>query len=207
MSLVPNTVYKFKIESRNLFGYSLAQSNEVSVRAASTPDAPLNLANNVAVTAAGVVGLTWSAGAFNGGSPILDYRVSKFGPGDSSYVVIASGVSVTSYTASSLIADAIYSFKIEARNVIGYSTFSQETSLRSAAKPSTPVAPASSVISNTGVTIVWSAPFNGGSAITSYTIMIRQADGLTYSTELASCNGGNPSVVSAVSCTIPIPVL
>jgi len=39
--LTPNTVYKFKVESRNEFGYSLSFSNEVSIRAASIPTAPL----------------------------------------------------------------------------------------------------------------------------------------------------------------------
>ena len=46
------------------------------MRAAAPPDAPINLANNVAVTAAGVVGLTWNNGASTGGSPIIDYSIS-----------------------------------------------------------------------------------------------------------------------------------
>jgi hypothetical protein len=33
-TLIPNTVYKFKVESRNAFGYSTSFSNEVSIRAA-----------------------------------------------------------------------------------------------------------------------------------------------------------------------------
>ena len=60
-TLTANTVYKFKVESRNAFGYSTSFSNEVSIRAASVPTAPLSLANNVAVTASGTVGLTWMA--------------------------------------------------------------------------------------------------------------------------------------------------
>jgi hypothetical protein len=74
-SLTANTEYQFKIESRNSFGFSTAFSNLVSVRAASQPDAPTNLLNNVAVTASGVIGFTWSAGTYDGGSPIIDYRI------------------------------------------------------------------------------------------------------------------------------------
>jgi len=39
-SLTPNTIYKFKVESRNAFGYSMSFSNEVSIRAAEIPKAP-----------------------------------------------------------------------------------------------------------------------------------------------------------------------
>jgi len=39
-ALVANTVYKFKVESRNAFGFSLTTSNEVSIRAAAVPSAP-----------------------------------------------------------------------------------------------------------------------------------------------------------------------
>ena len=41
-TLTPNTVYKFKLESRNSYGFSTL-SSEVSIRAAKIPDAPQNL--------------------------------------------------------------------------------------------------------------------------------------------------------------------
>ena len=72
-SLTANTVYKFKVESRNAFGFSTIYSNEVSIRAASLPTAPQTLTNNAAVTASGIVGLTWSAVSYDGGSPVIDY--------------------------------------------------------------------------------------------------------------------------------------
>ena len=42
-TLTPNTVYKFKVESRNAFGFSTSFSNEISIRAASISTAPLFL--------------------------------------------------------------------------------------------------------------------------------------------------------------------
>ena len=103
-ALTPNSVYKFKVESRNAFGFSSIASNEVSIRAASIADAPTNLANNVIVTAKGVIGLTWSAGASNGGSPIVDYRVN-FHTGSNAFVVLSTGITQTSFTATGLVAD------------------------------------------------------------------------------------------------------
>jgi hypothetical protein len=54
--------------------------------------------------------------------------------------------------------------------------------------------PVTTVVSNTDAVITWVAPFNGGSPITSYTILIRQSDGVSYSTELTSCDGSSSSV-------------
>lgn len=40
------------------------------------PDAPINLANNLGVTNRYTIGFTWDNGFSNGGSEVLDYRVS-----------------------------------------------------------------------------------------------------------------------------------
>jgi len=45
------------------------------------------LANNVATTAAGVVGLTWASGPYNGGSPVIDYTIS-YKSGTNAYSVL-----------------------------------------------------------------------------------------------------------------------
>lgn len=39
------------------------------------PDAPINLADNIAVTSRSVIEFTWSTGASNGGTTILDYTI------------------------------------------------------------------------------------------------------------------------------------
>ena len=95
--------------SRNSFGLSTTFSNEVSVRAAGLPDSPITLTNNVAVTASGVVGLNWTQGVYNGGSPVLDYSIS-IRLGTAAYTEIATGIALTSYTARGLTPDSIYSF-------------------------------------------------------------------------------------------------
>ena len=98
--------------------------------------------------------------------------------------MLATGIPTTSYTASSLTADVVYTFKVTARTLVGLGTDSSEVNVRAAAKPSVPAAPITSVNSNTSVTIIWSAPStNGGSAITGYTVAIRQSDGSTFTAE------------------------
>ena len=61
-------------------------------------------------------------------------------------------------------------------------------SVRAAAKPNVPAAPTIAVNTKFSVRISWVAPSNGGSAITAYTVAIRQSDGTTYTTESANCN-------------------
>ena len=56
-----------------MIGYS-ELSAEVTVLAARVPDPPKDLANYVVVTAQSVIGLTWSPD-YDGGSPIIDYRI------------------------------------------------------------------------------------------------------------------------------------
>ena len=114
--------------------------------------------------------------------------------------MLATGIATTSYTASSLTADVIYTFRVTARTLVGLGADS-ELSVRAAAKPSVPAAPFTFVNTNVSVTIIWVAPYNGGSAITGYAVAIRQSDGSTYTTELANCN------VAATTCTVPISVL
>lgn len=40
------------------------------------PDAPLNLVNVPGHTTGFQIGLDWIEGAYNGGSPVLDYRIT-----------------------------------------------------------------------------------------------------------------------------------
>ncbi len=168
-SLIPDKVYLIKILARNSFGLSTTYSNEVSIRAASLPDAPISLSNNVPVTTSGVIGLLFSQGAYNGGSPVLDYSIS-IRVGTNSYIEIATGVALTSYTATGLTPNSIYSLIVRARNLVGFGGYSAEVLIRAASKPNTPALPTTATVSNTDLVVTWAAPFDGGSPITAYIV-------------------------------------
>jgi len=125
------------------------------------------LKNNEAVTASGVVGLSWSAPSSNGGSPVIDYQIS-YKTGTAAFSVLATGITTTSYTINSLTADIVYTFKVTARNLVALGADSSEVVIRAAAIPIVPAAPTTAVNTNLSVTISWAVPSNGGSAITSY---------------------------------------
>jgi hypothetical protein len=73
--LTPNTIYSFEVTARNSVGASL-RSASVSIRAAELADAPIDLTNVPGITTAYQIGLDWNEGTYNGGSPVIDYRVS-----------------------------------------------------------------------------------------------------------------------------------
>ena len=77
------------------------------------------MADNTAVTNDLQIGITWQPG-FNGASLILDYRVS-YDQASNNYVVLASGVTSTNFLITSLNPGSTYKFKVEARNIVGYS--------------------------------------------------------------------------------------
>lgn len=58
----------------NSVGESL-KSNALAILAAKKADKPINLRENSATTTAYQIGLLWDDGNYNGGTPIIDYRV------------------------------------------------------------------------------------------------------------------------------------
>lgn len=168
--LEPGITYVFVVEARNLVGFSL-RSDTVTELAAQIPDKPVLLANVPGITLADRIGLTWAAPEFNGGSPIIDYRIWFDNATGSVFEVLAEGLSL-SYTALALTKGETYTLKVESRNLYGYSAFSDSVSILAAQTPDTPVAPVA-IWSPDDVIIDWTAPDYGGSPITSYTIYIR----------------------------------
>lgn len=106
------------------------------------------------MTGATSIKITWDAPSDDGGSPVIDYRVSMKLSTDSTYTVLASDVTTTYYTATSLTSDLIYDFKVESRNLVGYSPETDVVSIRAAAVPAQPNAPVTAINGN-NVDITW----------------------------------------------------
>ena len=80
-----------RISATNIVGTSLFSTDGNGAIFLTNPDAPTSLANNAAITAATQIGLTWSAGAANGGAPVIDFRLT-FDQGTGTWVTYASGI-------------------------------------------------------------------------------------------------------------------
>ena len=68
-----------------------------------------------------------------------------------------------------LIAGTYYQFKVQARNEVGFSEFSEVLSVYAAQVPDTPAAPTTTRVDD-NIVIDWVAPNEQGSAISGYRI-------------------------------------
>jgi hypothetical protein len=57
------------------------------------------------------------------------------------------------------------------------------------------------------VLISWTSPYNGGTPLTAFTIVIRQSDGVAFSQDVADCPGTSSIILNSAQCSIPITVL
>lgn len=62
-------------------------------------------------------------------------------------------------------------------------------------------------IDGSNVKIEWSVPFTGGSPITAYVIKIRLHDEISFTTDMANCNGASADVIASKSCLVPVATL
>jgi hypothetical protein len=104
------------------------------------PDPPINVADKVADTNAYTIAMTWSEGLETGGSVIYDYRISYAISGTSTFTVLASSITDTTYSTTQLTSGSEYTFKIESRNAFGYSAlYSTPVTILQAQVPDAPI--------------------------------------------------------------------
>jgi hypothetical protein len=120
-----------KVLATNVKGNSLLSDAGNGAVILRVPDAPVGLANLPAITNAVSVGLSWSDGTWNGGSAIIDYRIS-YAVGAGEFTVLETSVTSNPYTAIALTTGTTYKFKVQARNGVGYSAFSNEVTVLTA---------------------------------------------------------------------------
>jgi len=77
-------------------------SEAVTIRAARIPDIPLSLSDVPAVTTAYQIGLIWQEGYYNGGSPVLDYKIYFKVSSATSYTVFETNQILSSTTVTGL---------------------------------------------------------------------------------------------------------
>lgn len=103
-----------------------------------------------------------------------------------------------------LTAGNFYKFKVQSRNLIGFSDFSEILEVFAAQMPDQPEPPVTSV-SGQNVVVTWVEPNDQGAEILGYRIEIRNADELTWTQELDHCTvESNPAILTDTTCSFPI---
>jgi hypothetical protein len=172
-SLDNGQAYTFRVSARNAAGFGSASSESTAVTTWDVPDAPTLLTASPGVR---LVVLSWTASASDGGSVITGYKVRNPANGAGVFTACAPLTS-TSCTVSGLSDGTSYTFTVLATNDVGDGAESNSASATTPSVPAKPAAPTVAALNSTTLTVSWTAPTNGGSAITSYTVQQSSSTG------------------------------
>jgi hypothetical protein len=113
---------------------SPASSEGNGAKIITNPDAPVNLQNDADSSTGTQIRFTWEEGTANGGSEVIDYSIYS-AESAGTYALLASNVAALSYTAIDLTPGITYKFKVQSRNVYGFSADSAEVFILAAEEP------------------------------------------------------------------------
>ena len=136
-------------------------------------------------------------GLLTGGSTILSYNLQYKPSTSTNYTTLvgeAPDSLLLTYTKNGLTANVLYQFRYRVRNKYGWGTFSEAAAILAAQVPNQVSLPSISIVSDVYVRIDWTAPYNGGTPITAYNILIEDSDG-DFITETQYCDGTSLIIV------------
>ena len=183
--LTNGQAYVFRVSAVNVAGTGAAgQSGSVTPRTvAGAPTGVTGTPGNAQVS------LSWTAPASNGGSPITGYTVDSSSDGGTTWTPAITSAT-TSATVVGLTNGAAYVFRVAAVTATGPGSFGQSA----AVTPRTLADAPTNVVGTPAdrqVSLTWTAPPNGGSAITGYRVEYRSSGGSTWTP------GGTSTTTSA----------
>ncbi len=144
----------------------------VGISQPTTPVVPAAPSGVTATAGNGQATVSWTAPS-DGNSPITSYTVTPYiGTTAQTPTVINGNPPATSATIGGLTNGTAYTFTVTATNAVGTGPASAASNAVTPAAPTAPAAPAgvTATAGNGSATVTWTAPANGGSAISSYTV-------------------------------------
>jgi hypothetical protein len=204
--LILNDSIDFIVRATNAYGDSEFSQLGGGALIQLVPDAPLNLQDKADETSATQITFTWENGISDGGAAVLDYRI-YYDQATDTWIELDSSITAMVYTTQIELTEGhTYSFKVQARNSVGYGQLSSAVAIRAAQIPDQLEAPSTAIL-NENVVITWALPDIRGSPITAYLIEIRESDLLTFTEYKPTCDGSVSAVYETRECSVPITAL
>jgi Domain of unknown function (DUF4082)/Fibronectin type III domain/Bacterial Ig domain len=161
--------YTFTVQASNGNGSGPVSPQSNAVTPLTAPSAPAGV---TASAGNGSASVSWTAPA-NGGSPITSYTITPYvGATAQPTTTVSGSPPATGTTVTGLTNGTAYTFTVTATNAIGSSAASEASKAVTPATVTAPSAPTGVTASagNGSAAVTWTAPTNGGSPITSYTV-------------------------------------
>ncbi|MGA2455563.1 MAG: DUF4082 domain-containing protein [Solirubrobacteraceae bacterium] len=163
------TSYSFTVTATNALGNGPASEHSDAVTPATTPA----VATAVTASAANASAIVkWGAPA-NGGSPLTSYTITPYiGSEAQAATTITGNPPATGTTITGLANGSSYTFTVTASNALGNGPASEHSNAVTPTSLTPPAAPTEVTASagNGSASVAWTAPANGGSPITGYTV-------------------------------------
>jgi hypothetical protein len=180
-----------KLYATNVQGDSLESAIGDGALIITIPDPPVSLTEDELQRSATNLAITWDIITTvgipeQGYSAVVDYRVSiaeQYGE----YTVLGTTTD-QSFLATDLSSGTFYEFKVEARNMYGYSEYSDMITLLSAYIPEPPINIVTT-IEGDQVKVEWELVTSNGSPILAYNVYVQEIGTTTFTLESTDCDG------------------
>jgi len=204
-----------------------APNSGLAVTVQQAPDAPSSSPTQLSAGAQALaVSMPLIGGALTGGSGVTSYNLQydQGGPlgtgtagaaADDDFISLVGEVpdtntAQTALSLSGLVPNTVYAFRYRVKNKHGWSAFSPLLQVLTATVPAamSPPTVSYSTSTPTSISVVWAAPYSGGSPVTAYAVRVQHGDdAAAYSPELSYCDGASTAVVALTRCEIPLTTL
>lgn len=185
VTLAEEVPHTFTVSAQNAAGPGPASAHSAAVTPGPPPTPAAAPVMGTPEPGSTTVRVRWTAPANDGGSPVTGYTVTMYRGG---VLLTSVDTAATEYLFQGLVNGTEYSFTVAARSAAGTGA--------AAGVVSTPVGPPGMPVVSTpaprigAVALAWTAPDDGGSPITGYTVLVHQGPTLLRTLTTAASDTG-----------------